>query len=115
MRGETLKINEKINSNELICKKIKEHFLGNTYEVTMPYNQWTLRKSLTHCVLVKKNAWNAACIEIDSKKGVVDVFSVIPNSSLDAVFRRQLGVLGMLLLEPSWKTLRKEVATALMK
>jgi hypothetical protein len=109
MNSKEITLTESNNSYELLKKKLDSTFSNADYEITNPTNQWTINPKGKKCLLVKKSLWNSACIEINEKKNKIEVFSVISNPSLDTVFRNKLGIVGMLVLEPSWKKLRNEV------
>jgi hypothetical protein len=109
MRSKTVALREEIGSNELIKKELEKKLATSPYEVSMPINQWSINPKGKKCVLVKKSLWNSVCVEINEKKKEVEIFSVLSNPHIDTIFRKKFGVLGMLLLESSWKKSRNAI------
>ena len=107
MNSKTIAIKEGISSYEEIEKKLEKTL--QSYEITTPINQWIINLKGEKCIIVKKSFWNSVCIELKEKKGELEIFSVISHPQIDTVFRRQFGLIGVLILESSWKKLRNEV------
>jgi len=107
MNSKIVAISEGISTYEEIKSKLKKTL--PSYEITAPINKWVVNLKGEKCIIVKKSLWNSVCIELNEKKRELEIFSVISHPRLDTIFRRQFGIVGMLVLETSWKKLRKEV------
>ena len=114
MKKQPIVITESTDSYDKLKVTLEKVFPD--YEITTPLNQWSINVKREKCVIIKKKFWNAVCLEYNHKKKTIELGSVFSNHLADNFFRHKLGgFVGVLLMEPTWRKLRKEVYEVLQK